>query len=257
MFSVKYLSKLSLIIVFLVQLNAAATITSADDTPLNLINMRITNVPINPVLYPGANLPQACCIHPYNPEFHSFPVVVNFTNSLLSNIPSAVLAHIPDSRRSAAKLYLNVQDTPWAAATPALVRAHALFPSMGNRHATIKVVNDSGNLLVNATDGIHSHDSIASPNNFPVPGLDINKVNALWSIVEHGSETFVTRHVLLPIMQNEQLTTVLFDTIKIDGEPESFVPKTEFAGKITPKFFIPLLTADWADFLKSLNVTVN
>lgn len=256
MFCVKNLSKLLLVANLFVQLNATADITSADDIPLNMADLLITNVPINPVLYPGANLPQACCIHPYNPEFHAFPVVVNFTNSLLESIPPAVLAHVPDAAKPTAKLYLNVQDTPWPTSTPALVRAHALFPSMGNRPATIKVINDSGTLLVNAAGGIHSHDAIASPDNFPIPALDINKVNALWSIVNCGSETFVTRHVLLPIMQNEQLTNFFFNKEKFDGQPETFSPKTEYFGKITPKFFTPLLTTDWADFLKSLNVTV-
>lgn len=256
MFCMKNLFKLLLVANLLMHLNAAEAIASPDDSPLNIINMRITNVPINAALYPDANLPQACCIHPYNPDFHEFPIVINFSNSLLSAIPSAILAHIPDAAKLTAKLYLNVQDTPWPTSTPALVRAHALFPSMGNRPATIKVINDSGTLLVNAAGGIHSHDAIASPDNFPIPALDINKVNALWSIVNCGSETFVTRHVLLPIMQNEQLTNFFFNKEKFDGQPETFSPKTEYFGKITPKFFTPLLTTDWADFLKSLNVTV-
>lgn len=256
MFCMKNLFKLLLVANLLMHLNAAEAIASPDDSPLNIINMRITNVPINAALYPDANLPQACCIHPYNPDFHEFPIVINFSNSLLSAIPSAILAHIPDAAKLTAKLYLNVQDTPWEAATTALVRAHALFPSMGNRSATIQVINDSGVLLVNASGGIHSHDAIASPDNFPIPGLAINKVNALWSIVNCGNEAFITRHVLLPIIQNERLKNFFFDTLKVDGEPEAFTPKEQFAGKITPKFFMPLLTTDWGNFLQSLNVTV-
>jgi hypothetical protein len=250
------LSKLLLIVGFVVQLNAAATITSADDSLLSITNTRITNVPINPVLYPGANLPQACCIHPYDPVFHAFPVVINFTNSLLSTIPAAILEQIPSSARASARMCLNIQDTPWDIATPALVRAHALFPSMGNRPANIKVSNDSGALVVNESGGIHSHDAIASPNNFTIPGLDISRVNALWSIVSCGSDTFVTRHVLLPIDRTEALTRFFFDTVKIDGEAEAFIPKTEFVGMLTPRFFAPLLTSDWADFLRGLGITI-
>lgn len=242
-------------------LNAAVTTTSPDDIPLNVIDAgvapRFTNVPINPVLYPGFHVPQACCIHPYDPDFHAFPVVLSFTSSMLSAIPAAVLAQVPDAHRSTAKLFLNVQDTPWLETTPALVRAHALFPSMGNRPAGIKVLNDSGSLLVNSTGSVHSHDAVASPNNFPILGLDINLVNGLWSIVTHGSETFVTRHTLLPAAQNFQLENFLFDRVKAEGEPELVVPKTEFVGKLTPKFFAPLLTADYADFLRTLGITVS
>lgn len=241
--------------------SSGETIISADDSPLSVIDAgvapRFTNVPTNHVLYPGFYVPQACCIHPYDPDFHAFPVVVSFTNSMLGAIPAAVLAQVPDAHRSSAKLFINVQDTPWPDSTPALVRAHALFPSMGNRTAGIKVLNDSGSLLLDTSGSVHSHDAVASPNNFPIPGLDINRVNALWSVVTHGAETFVTRHTLLPAAQHFQLENFLFDRVQDDGEPEVVVPKIKFVGTLTPRFFAPLLSTDYLNFLGTLGVTTS
>lgn len=262
----KFLWRILLSICLVLPLNAATT--SPDDNPLNVIDAgvgpRFTNVPVNTVLYPYAKLPQACCIHPYNPYFHAFPVVLSFTNSMLSAIPAKVLAHLPDADRAGIRMYLNMQDIPWPESAPALVRAHALFPSMGNRTAGVKVLNDAGGLLLNDTDSVHSHDAIASPDNFPIIGLDINRINALWSIVTHGAETFVTRHILLPAAQNYQLENFFCNRVKVEVEIENkkymvdgVEPKAQFVGSLTPKFFAPLLTADYVDFLKALGVTIN
>lgn len=233
----------------------------AVDLPLSIIDAgvapRITNVGVNTALYSEYNLPQACCVNPYDPFYHSFPVVVKYDSSLLSILPEFVLQKVSEENRSKISVYLNIQDTPWPKETPALIRAHPLFNSMGNRQAKIKVLNDIGEILLESTGNIHSHDAIASPNNFAILGIDVSKTNVFWSIVECELGTILTRHILLTTEQNQQLLDNFFSVLKQEGEPESLILKDMFAGNLTSKLFLPLLTKEWSDYIKNLGVIIS
>ena len=138
------------------------------------------------------------------------------------------------------QLFLNVQDNPWNGNSIEL-RPHAFsdfFPVMGKDYQGVsaQVLRGDGTMMHKSTGSVYSHDSVASPNNFDIAGLDHNVNEAFYSIVTYNNRSVITRHILLTVSVRELFQErLLYSTKDII---------------YSPSFFTPLLSDNYIDFLE-------
>lgn len=223
---------------------------------------RLTNVPLHSSLYlisGTLTVSQACNCHPYNPGETvgipagdgpppRHPLVVEYKlDAVQSMIPAKILDIVKGISVDKTKVYLNVQENQWGG-SQILLRPHGMewmFPNVQQNYKGVFAYaeKDNGEILLNETSSVHTHDGVASPSGVmvldPGGGTKISFVNpeAFYSVVIYDSKAAITRHIFLTEAMRLKFEEVFFNN-----------PLTGL------NTFVELLTPTWQDFLSKYGI---